>query len=89
MIIELDLHPHSTQGLDQLRLVGQHEAGASRVEDDLRGRIDHLVADPAVEHSNDAPHARSPFGARPRRLAMLVEAQVSSMNTSRSGSSSG
>jgi hypothetical protein len=36
-----------------------------------------------------AAHSRSPFGARPWRRAMLVEAHVSSMKTSRSGSSSG
>ena len=32
--------------------------------------------------------SRSPLGARPRRRAMLVDAQVSSMNTRRSGSRS-
>ena len=35
-----------------------------------------------------AARSRSPFGARPRSRAMLVEAQVSSMKTSRSGSRS-
>ena len=58
MIIELDLHPHRSQRLDEMRLIGQHEAETTGFKDDLGGRLKHLVAQPTFEHSDDAPHAR-------------------------------
>jgi len=74
-MVEIDLHSHGPERLDEMGLLGQHEAGLARLKDDLGGRVEHLVSQSAVEHPDDGPHARlgAVLPAKARRQSALVE----------------
>ena len=48
LIVELDLHPHGSERLDEVRLVRRHKAGMARLKDHLGGRIEHLITQPSL-----------------------------------------
>ena len=58
-MIELDPHPHASERFDAVRLVGQHEAGMSRLKDHFGGGIEHLIAQTAIKHPDDTPYTES------------------------------
>jgi hypothetical protein len=41
LIVELNLHPHGTKGLNSMWLIGLHKAGMARFKDRLGGGIKH------------------------------------------------
>ena len=57
LVVELDLHPHGSERLDQMRLIRPYEPGTASFKDYLGGRLEHLITQPTFEHSNDTPHA--------------------------------
>ena len=56
LIVELDLHRHRAERLDEVRLIGPHEAGMVRLKESplMPGRVLD-IAQSAVEHSDHAP----------------------------------
>ena len=57
LVVELDLHPHGSERLDQMRLIRPYKPGMASFKDQLGGRIEHLITQPTFEHSNDTPHS--------------------------------
>jgi hypothetical protein len=57
MVVELDLHPHGPERLDEVGLLGKEKPRTARLEDHLGIRIEHLIAQTSFKHSDDAPHA--------------------------------
>ena len=41
-MVELDLHPHASERFDEV-LVGQHEAGMTRLKDHFGGGAEHPI----------------------------------------------
>jgi hypothetical protein len=74
-MIELDLHPHPSERFDEVRLVGQHEAGMARCKYHFGGRVEHPVTQTALKHPNDAPHAEpgAMFPAQSGRQRVFIE----------------
>jgi hypothetical protein len=58
LIVELNLHPHGTKRLNEMRLIRPHEAGMARFKNRLRGRMEHLITQSPFKHPDDAPNPR-------------------------------
>jgi hypothetical protein len=61
-IVEFDVALASAEGFDEMGLVRQQEAGITGLQDHLGICFEHLIAQSAFKHPNDAPHAG--LGAR-------------------------
>ena len=59
LIVELNLHPHGTKGLNSMWLIGLHEAGMARFKDRLGGGIEHLITQSPFKHPDNAPYPGS------------------------------
>ena len=57
MVVELDLHPHRPKRLDKMGLARKYQSWIPGIKDFLGGRIEHPIAQPAIEHSNDSPYS--------------------------------
>jgi hypothetical protein len=57
LVVELDQHPHGSERLDQMRLIQPHKPGMASFKDHLGGRLEHLITQPTLEHSNDTPNS--------------------------------
>jgi hypothetical protein len=76
-VVECRTPPASAwaQRLDEMRLIGEHEAWMAGFKDHLGSRIDHYIAQSTIEDADNAPHAGlgAMLPAQSRRQRILVE----------------
>ena len=57
MIVEIDLHSHRSQRLDEMGFVWQHKSGMAGLKDRLGFRLEHFITHSTIQHPNDSPYA--------------------------------